>query len=249
MSVRGKIIPLIVAAVSGVSAASLTYLVPKSDAIVLGTQASVVSYPVGGGYGFKLSVERTMKGSIAVGSIINVIFTSPHQVGVSPAQAPRGIWFLQEHSDGSWSCLPAASHGNLVQLTELPFPVSSIPLPAELRYDPSSTSTTDQIVFELAAAQPVDPAVILRATYDVDSQAVTQALRYISTNQSGDLALIGLAGLIQKGDVASVLRTEQILSGINGTSYGEREVVSAISTTFRNADPSAVASLDRKSVV
>ena len=244
MSIKLRAIQLLTVTASCLSAASLTYLVPQSDAIVVATQTAVARS--GANVTFNLAVERVLKGSVSVGSAIPVTFTSPHQIGSwGGTPSYRGIWFLQQHAGGGWTCLPAASHGNMVHLADLSFPVSSGPLPSELSYDPSSTAPTDQIVFELGAAQPADPSLILRATYDVGSPSVHQALQYMAGNRPGDLALVGLAGLIQHGDVPSLMQVEQTAAAIDLASHGGQEVVSAINATFRNADATGVASLGR----
>ncbi len=64
---------------------------------------------------------------------------------------------------GDWTGSPA-KHG-----------IWFLRLPAELSYDPTSTSLTDQLVREIAAAQPRNPALILNLTYNNNSSSVTRA--------------------------------------------------------------------------
>jgi len=102
-----------------------------------------------------------------------------------------------------------------------------------------------RMAMELAATQPRDPTLILRATFDDQTPSVTRALRYLAAKQSGDLALIGLTGLIRQGDVPALPTVEQTAATIDLGSYGGQSLVSAIRSGFLNPDPEGVASLGR----
>jgi hypothetical protein len=233
------------ASAAALRGASLVQLVPQSDAIVVGTQSAVARS--GDAVTFNLAVERVFKGNLGVGSVVGVTWSSTRSAAAHWAGSPsyRGIWFLQQAPGGGWACIPAASIGNRTTVADLPFPVSTGPLPAALAYDPSNTALTDQLALEIAATQPANPAVVLYALAGGSSASALQALRYVAANRSGDLGLIGLAGLIEQNDVPTMLQVEQMAGALDMTSYGARALAASISIVFRNPDPSGVASLGR----
>ena len=139
---------------------------------------------------------------------------------------------------------PGCFEREFIAFADLSLPVAGV-LPGELAYDPANTALTDQLVLEVAATQPRDPTLILRVTSGVTSAAVTRAFRYLADYRSGDLALVGLAGLIQRGDVPTLLRVEQTAASVDWNGQGGGEIAGAIGWIFRSPDPAGVASLGR----
>lgn len=232
-------------AAGGLRAASLAELISRSDAIVVGAQTSLSKSGMKGA-SFNLPVERVFKGTMSVGSWIAVTWDGQRGAGDwtgSPAQ--HGIWFLRQGTGGAWICMPAASNGNVTFFPELSLPISTGPLPAELSYDPASTSLTDQLVLEIAATQPRNPALILNLTFGINSASAVQALRYLVANRSGDLALVGMTGLIQRGDVPTLLQVEKSGTTLDAGSSAGSAVIDAVLWTFKNPDPAGVKSLGR----
>ena len=157
MSIGWGVVLTTVICSGAVGAASLANLVPQSDAIVVGTQSDLAQAGTKGAT-FNITVERVFKGNVAVGSLLPVTWDGQHGTGVAAGSLPqRGIWFLQQGTDGAWLCIPAASAGNVVLFTDLPLPVSTGQLPSAIAYDPTTTAVTDQLALEVAATQPRDP--------------------------------------------------------------------------------------------
>ena len=178
--------------------------------------------------------------------MLSVTWDGQHGAGAWTGSPPQhGIWFLQQGTGGVWLCIPAASSGNVVFFTDLPLPVSAGTLPAGLSYDPTATALTDQLVLEVAATQPRDPSLILRLVGGLGSAAVSQAFRYLAGNQSGDLQLAGLSGLIALGDIPTLLQLEQTAAAIDFSGYGGHLVTLSVGASYLITDPTGVASLGR----
>jgi hypothetical protein len=246
MSIRQTFVSTLLAGAACLHAASLAQLIPQSDAIILGTQSFVAV--AGTAATLSISVERVFTGNIGVGSEIAVTWSMPRTAYpvTSGPYSQRGIWFLQRAPDGSWACIPAASYGNKnVNMADLPLPASAEALPSALAYDPSNTALLDQLVLEVSATQPGDPNVVINSLGGSSDASVTQALRYVAGNRTGALGLLGLASLIRRGDVPSLLQVEQTAGTLVMTSYGTATLANSVGAAFRNPDPSGVASLGR----
>jgi hypothetical protein len=125
------------------------------------------------------------------------------------------------------------------------YPVGTGPLPPALAYDAASTPVADQILLEMSAGDLEGrPDLIMDASGDMSSPAVQRALHYLADSGTGDKALIGLAGLVGHGEVASLLRAETMALSLTGNTGGPGYIISAIGNV-RLTDPVAVACLGR----
>ena len=245
MSMKANILLLVAIVSLPALAAPLATLLSKADAIVIGTESSLVE--TGKTVTFYLNVDRVFRGEIGVGATVNVVWNPRFGSGL-PDGSPsyRGIWFLRKTEGGKWECLPAGSSGNAEFFPELSLPVSNAPLPEELRYDASTTALADQIILETAAGSPrPNRRMILNVIADLKSPAILRAFRQLAKSPDDDQALLGIIGLIESGDPSGLLFAEEKAARLRIGTPGADLVASTIKLQFRNPDPIGIAALGR----
>lgn len=229
-----------------VAAVPVPDLIASSDVVVIGTDMAHVK--TGTTVSFFINVERVLKGDVWPGIWLPVQWDSRTEAPIwrDSQKASKGVWFL-ENSSGVWKCIPARS-GSVPTLERLFYPVAVEPLPVDLRYD-SSLSVIDQIIIEIAVAEKdranVMP-VIDEAAAGYDSAEVRNAFRYLASHATPRSRALGLAGLVQRGDVEGLLLFEAVQASL-AVSPELATVVRDIDIAFRNPDPAAIQALGRLS--
>jgi hypothetical protein len=244
MKVRPSLVLVVLLTSGHLEATSIARLTSSADAIVIGTETAQVQ--AGKAVTFYLNIERVFTGPIPVGATVNVTWPgNKGNTGVGPG-VYRGIWFLKKSDDGGWDCLPAGANGNATFFPDLSLPVAQAPLPTELAYDPDSTALVDQIILETAAGTPrANHRMFLEVVPQPFSAAALRAFRYLSSSATADQMLLGIAGLVEAGDIGGLLSAEKLSDTLTAEPPGAEIVSSAIQTEFRNPDPVAIAILGR----
>jgi len=229
-----------------VAASPVRDLIGRVDVVVIGTGTARVK--AGPMVSFLINVERVLKGDLQPGISLPVEWDSGVDTPLwrDSQKSNKGVWFLQNIS-GLWRCIPARS-GMLPTFEHLFYPVTDGPLPAEIRYD-SSLSVIDQVIIEVAAAEKDREnaaPIIDEAAAGYDSTEVRRAFRYLSRLATPRSKALGLAGLIQRGDVQGLQQFEAEHTSPPASPELAR-IVRDIDVTFRSPDPGAIQALGRLS--
>jgi len=226
------------------AASPVRELIERADAVVIGTDTG--RGKAGTLVSFFIDVQRVFKGNLKPGTLLPVQWDSGVEAPIwrNPPNSRKGVWFLRNNS-GVWECIRARS-GRVPAFSYLFYPVTDGPLPASLRHD-TSLSPTDQIIIEIAVAESKRAhgiPVINEAAANHDSAEVRNAFRYLARLKSPRSRILGLDGLIQRGDVEGLLLFEAEHRKLPA-SPELAMIVRDIDVSFRNPDPVAIQALGR----
>ena len=237
----GAVPALVLLFAQGMVALPARDLVARADVIVIG--AGTARAKTGATVSFFIEVERVLKGDVGPGRSLQVEWDSGTEEPIwrDPPKVRKGIWFLQ-NSSGAWRCIPARS--GLPSFKRLFYPAAEGPLPTDIRYD-SSLPVIDQIMIEIAVAEKDRTnaiPVINEAAAGYDSAEVRNAFRYLARLATPRTKALGLAGLVQRGDIEGLLLLEQAQESLSDSPEVER-LVRDVDVLFRNPDPEAIQAL------
>ena len=241
----GAVPALVLLFAQGMVASPVRELVARTDVIAGG--AGTARAKTGATVSFFIEVERVLKGDVGPGRSLQVEWDSGTEEPIwrDPPKVRKGIWFLQ-NSSGAWRCIPARS--GIPSFETLYYPAAERPLPTDIRYH-SSLPVIDQIIIEIAVAEKDRTnamPVIDEAAAGYDSAEVRNAFRYLARLATPRTKALGLAGLVQRGDIEGLLLLEQAQESLSDSPEVER-LVNCVDILFRNPDPAAIQALGRLS--
>jgi hypothetical protein len=224
---------------SGVCGATLSDLLGKSTAIVIGTVASRTETL--GSIEFDIRTERLLKGN--AGAAVHIQHAQPQAssgaAGTFNANF-RGIWFLTSTA-GQWDVLPVR---NGISIDRFFLPALSWPLPTAYAYT-ASTSLLDALVFEAGAglaAPGQNSEVLLDVLGNIDDPAVEAVLSAYLYSADSALRAVGLAGRLYRNQPGTLGALVQVWPSLS-TEPRRGFVLSALGTFWRDAGPSPVREL------
>jgi hypothetical protein len=253
--VIGLVVCLIIAASSvtrlGADKRPTDTLADGSDAVVL---AEIRSGQQSGNVAtFFLSIQRTLKGSLAVGTVISVSGRSSVS-GNRSLGGQYGLWFLK-NTVGQWGLMPVIAGGATLESS------GYVPLPktgsdAAVSVASSSDTVSDQIAGALVSA--LEGYTDARQLYPIAlqlSRIGTSAklpgfYRTLRAKPDPQLKFIGLAGslggddeisavleIANSADLLPTLRTRSLLeTAVSGMHNPDRRVVLALGKFAGSAD-------------
>jgi hypothetical protein len=189
------------------SHASATTLAQKADGVVVGEVVSGTQ--TGDTASFVLRVDRALKGTIYVGSLIDVEYQPLKASNTGLLGGDYGIWFLQASGPGQWRSISAGdTHAPLaLGLVCEPMPKGMPPPPV----DSKNLSPDDMVATELSyAVEHFDyhgvqfyqlASGLLAAP---SSAAVTLQYRRLMRSADPKIRLLGEVGLVQQGDPSAI---------------------------------------------
>lgn len=220
--------------------ASVQSLEQVADVIVVGRTSTVAwAWP---DTNFDLTIERSLKGTLGSGRIVQVKANYPYSrdVGVKQvSQAHRGIWFLKLQSGGWYRCLPA-NPGVNVPLSAAYLHLPSVS-PNALELVPTPNDSLPDTIIRLSAGSLEERGgnaeEFLTAAFGTDSPVVRAILHYFARSNDPIKRMAGFAGLIERGDKQALL---DFLKDMRAFSTIQVDRVSARIRSFRTTDANVV---------
>jgi hypothetical protein len=185
----------------------LSAATPRTD--VLSNQADAIivaevqnGQQAGRQVSMALAIERVIKGTLPVGTSVNVRWDAswPPVKAVLPAY--YGVWFLTATSSGHWVLLPVRDGRIPVQLAY--FPLSKSNAPSNASGTLSATSVIDRMALELSTAieHYTDVDELIRVSSGLvqisDTPVTIDIYRRLSTSADPEIRALGLGALITK---------------------------------------------------
>ena len=222
--------------------ATLQTLATKSDLIVVGTVDTRIESR--DAVTFDINIARVLKGDKSL-QVISVHHAWRNaNIGHSDQIVDLtidGIWFLYRAQGGSWDVYPVNGRDGL--MIGLFFP-ASLPPPATYKYS-ADTPLTDAIASELAAGAqlhglPPDPSSL--ELIKLNSPTITAILNNLAISNNPGVRALAIAGLLSHSPKNAIRELVQQWPSIRKDPSREY-VISALRNTFRDTDPSSIATL------
>lgn len=224
-------------AVVGVN--SVGDLVTNAQAVVVG---NIVSGMVTDGLAsFTIDVERSLKGSIAPRTLVEVRFSTGTR-STSAMRSERGLFFLRQ--ENGWVMIPTSTG----QMTPVEFVFFSLPPTSAPTV--AGVSIIENVLLELAAALQAGGGRPSAGVFDLareyrraPSPALKNALQQFALSSSPQLKRIGFQALLSTGDVATLALFEREHTSMSEAMQAAS--VEGLKFYFTNPAPEAVALLGR----
>lgn len=160
-----------------------------------------------------LRVNRVLKGDVSPGTLLDVEWDSPDDVGsIIGQQKLEGLWFLKNTGRGTW--LPLSTATGVQHVGGRFFPAILGPISTKFAYD-SSTPIIERIAMELGAVADARDGVgfdfcaaMLEGFKSTRSPAVVRMFEGFADSQSRRLKVLGLAALIQRSRSDALAKLE-----------------------------------------
>jgi hypothetical protein len=223
----------------------------RAAAVVVGTMTT--SIQEGDKTTFQLKIDRVLKGNLVPKTTITVSTTIPLPNGKAmvPVVTYERVWFLQGGAAGAFELLPTRG-GDIMHLVYAGLPAEPEP-PTGVYARLPSDSPLDLIVKEACAYAEKEhdwdgDEAAIQSLGETNTPTMYAVLRRFAQSGQPVLRAMGLAGLIQRGDVESLLQLEADLkgrlSGIEDT-FCVSDLMAAIEFRYRQPDPRGIAALGR----
>lgn len=237
-----------IALLMGVPCASLagTTMTDRADAVVVGEVSS--GQQTGSHVSFMLRVDRALKGSIAPGTVVSVEWARAPVVS-TPLQhsGEYGVWFLQAASTGAWHLLPATHSNAPIPLALACYPLPKGSVPSVIT---TAASPHDLVALELAAGlgqfdrRGVQFYRAANGLLSIPaSPAVASVHRLLVKSADPQLQVVGLIGLVQQGDAASLEQVPQFQEAMSASILSTQMVLAV--QHVRDGAPRTVEALGR----
>lgn len=219
--------------------ASIETLQETADLIVVGSVNDKVA----------MRVHRVLKGDVSPGTLLDVEWDSPDEVGnIITQQKLEGLWFLKNTGRGTWVSLSTATGAQ--HIGDLFFAAILGPISTKFAYD-ASTPIIERIAMELGAVVEARDGVgfgfcaaILDGFKPTKSPAVIRMFEGFAESQSRRLRVLGLAALIQRSRSDALAKLEVQLEDLSQVPELSL-AVSSIFMYFQNPDLVSTGTLAR----
>ena len=184
---------------------STDQLIDSADAVIVGGTLS--GQQTGNSVVLTLSVEKSIKGSIPSGSVLDVSWSCQWKAN-QDLKGLHGLWFLKALGANHWTILSPTQQRVPFQLAYYPTNkgVASMSLAASM----NAATSSDFVAAELGSAlqaytDPTQLSHLSQGLLSLGQSGVSERLyNQLRTSSDPELKVIGLAGLVRAGDVTAL---------------------------------------------
>ena len=184
---------------------STDQLIDSADAVIVGGTLS--GQQTGNSVVLTLSVEKSIKGSIPSGSVLDISWSCQWKAN-QDLKGLHGLWFLKALGANHWTILSPTQQRVPFQLAYYPTNkgVASMSLAASM----NAATSSDFVAAELGSAlqaytDPTQLSHLSQGLLSLGQSGVSERLyNQLRTSSDPELKVIGLAGLIHAGDVTAL---------------------------------------------